>query len=390
MDFAFPPEVAQFREEFRRYLDRVVTPELMHELRSRDSLESTGPLARAFMRRLGEDGYLGIGWPKEYGGGGKNPLFTYIVRYELDYRGLPYPLLSISTVGPTLMRVGTEEQKREILPKILRAEITFAVGYTEPEAGTDLASLKTRAVREGDEYVINGQKIFTSLAQEADYIWLACRTDPEAPKHKGISIILVPTNAEGFSVKPLYLSTGGRTNITYYDNVRVPVKNLVGEENRGWYYITTQLDFERVAISPVAQLERVFDSLCDLLREAPPQGNGRHALRTVLAEQASTVYVLKVMDLRIAAMISEGEVPVAEASLIKVLANECRIKLLSAVMSILGPRALLRRDSPLAIKDRAGMTFESQLRGSLINLFGGGNNDIQRDLIANHGLKLPR
>jgi len=390
MDFAYPPELLAFREEFRRYLDQVVTPELVQELRSRDGLESTGPLARAFMQRLGQDGYLGIGWPKEYGGGGRSPLYTYVVRYELEYRGLPFPILSVGTVGPTLIRVGTEEQKREFLPKILRAEVNFAIGYTEPEAGTDLASLKTRAVRQGDEYVINGQKVFTSQAHEADYIWLACRTDPEAPKHKGISIILVPTDVEGFSVRPFPLAGGGRTNITFYDNVRVPVKNLVGEENRGWYYITTQLDFERVAISPVAQLERLFDSLCDLLREAGVRGNGSGTLATALAEQAATVYVLKVMDLRVAAMIADGEVPVAEASLMKVLANEARIRILASVLQVLGPRALLRRQSPLALKDRAGLTFEQQLRASMVNLFGGGNNDIQRDLIATHGLRLPK
>ncbi len=389
MDFAYPPELLEFRQEFRRYLDDIVSPELVHELRSRDGMESTGPLARAFMQRLGRDGYLGIGWPTEYGGGGKSPLYTYVVRYELEYRGLPFPILSVGTVGPTLIRVGTEEQKREFLPKILRAEINFAIGYTEPEAGTDLASLKTRAVREGDEYVINGQKVFTTQAHEADYIWLACRTDPEAPKHKGISIILVPTDVEGFSARPFPLAGGGRTNITFYDNVRVPVKNLVGEENRGWYYITTQLDFERVAISPVAQLERLFDSLCDLLREGRSR-RGDGFLRTVLAEQASTVYVLKVMDLRVAAMIADGEVPVAEASLMKVLANESRIRLLAAALQVLGPQGLLRRDSPLALKDRAGLTFEQQLRASMVNLFGGGNNDIQRDIIATHGLKLPR
>ena len=386
MDFQYPPELVAFREEFRRYLDAVVTPELAEEIRTE---EWGGPQAKALWRRLGADGYFGLGWPFEYGGGGKSLLYLHAFNYEMAYRRLPLPLVTLSTVAPTLMRIGSEAQKREYLPRILRGEIEFAIGYTEPEAGTDLASLKTRAIRDGDEYVINGQKSFTSGAHHADYVWLAVRTDPEAPKHRGISILIVPLDAEGLEVRPLHIMAGSRTNITFYNDVRVPVSALVGEENRGWQYITTQLDFERVAISPVAHIERLFDWLCELVREGRLDASDRWTGAT-LARTAADLNVLKVMDLKVACMVANGEVPVYEASVLKVLSNEFRVTLAGDVLQMLGGAGLIRRGSPGAWLDSSGDTIERQLRDSVTNLFGGGSNDIQRDLIATHGLGLPR
>ncbi|MDP3767422.1 MAG: acyl-CoA dehydrogenase family protein [Dehalococcoidia bacterium] len=230
MDFAYPAEIAAFREELRRYLDTAVTPDLVEEIRSGE--EWGGPRAREFWRRLGADGYFGIGWPEEYGGGGKSVLYLHAFNYEMAYRRLPIPLVTLNTVAPTLMRAGTEEQKQEYLPKILRGEIEFSIGYTEPEAGTDLASLKTRAVRDGDSYVVNGQKLFTSGADHADYVWLAARTDPDAPKHKGISVLIVPIASEGVEVRPLPVMSGTSTTVTFYDDVRVPATALVGASLR--------------------------------------------------------------------------------------------------------------------------------------------------------------
>jgi len=387
MDFEYPREVAEFRREFARYLDRIVTPDLVEEIAS-GSAESPGPLTRAFWKRLAADGYFGMGWPVEYGGGGKSILYLHAFNYEMMYRRLPLPVVTLNTVAPTLMRIGSEEQKREYLPKILRAEIEFAIGYTEPEAGTDLASLNTRAVREGDNYVINGQKIFTTGAHQADYLWLAVRTDPDAPKHRGISLLIVPLGLEGIEVRPLPIMHGGRTNVVFFDNVRVPVTALVGEENRGWYYMTTQLDFERIAISPVAAIERLFDSLCQAFRSGDIEAND-WALST-MASMAADLYVMKVMDLKTAAIVDNGEIPVYEASLLKVLTNEGRVKLLNDALQMLGPRGLVRRGSPGAWLDLARETIERQLRESPITLFGGGSNDIQRDLMAIHGLGLSR
>ncbi len=208
---------------------------------------------------MGADGWLGIGWPVEVGGRARPAIEQYIFFDEVQRAGFPIPFLTLCTVGPTLMKYGTEEQRAKMLPAILRGELHFAIGYSEPEAGTDLASLKTRAVRDGDDYVIHGQKVFTSLAEYADYIWLAVRTDPDAPKHKGISILMVDTRLPGFSLTPIHTLGGNRTNATYYDGVRVPVSMRVGRENEGWKLITTQLNHERVALmspGPVDPLRR--------------------------------------------------------------------------------------------------------------------------------------
>jgi len=383
MDFAYPQEVKAFQEEFKRFLDSVVTPELMQEV-STGPTEGGGPRphTKAFWRKLGEAGYMGLGWPKEYGGGGKSALFLHAFNEEMSRRGLPVPAVTLNMVGPAIARFGSEAQKKEFLPRILRGEIEFSIGYTEPEAGTDLASLKTRAVRDGDYYVINGQKVFTTGAEHADYVWLAVRTDPQAPKHRGISVIIVPLNSEGITIRPFPLMWGGQTNFVFYDNVRVPVSNLVGEENRGWYYMTAQLNFERVAISPVIQMERTFHSLCERLRREGRKAD-RDWARTALAAMAADIYAMKVMDLRVAAMIAEGEVPLWEASLLKTMANELSIKMMGDVMQVVGPSGLIRKGSP------GGSTLPQQ-RLNVNHLFGGGNNDIQRDLIATHGLKLPR
>lgn len=384
MDFAYPRDVLQFREEFGRYLDSVITPELLSEI-SISGAETTGPLTKAFWRRLGEDGYFGLGWPTEYGGGGKSVLYLHAFNYVMMYRRLPVPIVTLNTVAPALMRVGSEAQKQEYLPRILRGEIEFAIGYSEPGAGTDLASLETRAVRDGDTYVVNGQKVFTSGAHHSDYVWLAVRTDLEAPKHRGISLLIVPLDSEGVEVRPFPTMGGYRTNITFYDNVRVPLSALVGEENRGWTYITTQLDFERVAISPIPGIERVFDSLVGLFRE-----NGHTAgewTRAAFARWAADINALKVMDLKMASMIDNGEVPYYEASLLKVLSTEFQTRFYNEALQALGSSGLVKRGSPGEVLNG---DIERSLKSSTVLLFGGGSNDVQRDIIATHGLGLAR
>ena len=384
MDFAYPREVRDFRTEFGSYLDSVVTDELLREV-STSGAETTGPLTKAFWRRLGEDGYFGLGWPEEYGGGGKSVLYLHAFNYVMMYRRLPVPIVTLNTVAPALMRVGSEAQKQEYLPRILRGEIEFAIGYSEPGAGTDLASLETRAVRDGDTYVVNGQKVFTSGAHHSDFVWLAVRTDPEAPKHRGISLLIVPLDSEGVEVRPFPTMGGYRTNITFYDNVRVPLSALVGEENRGWTYITTQLDFERVAISPIPGIERIFDSLCGLFRE-----NGHVAgewTRSAFSRWAADINALKVMDLKMASMIDNGEVPYYEASLLKVVSTEFQTRFYNEALQALGSSGLVKRGSPGEVLNG---DIERSLKSSLVLLFGGGSNDVQRDIIATHGLGLAR
>lgn len=383
MDFEYPAEVLEFRREFARYLDSVVTPELRAEL-AKSSGEQAGEHTKNFWRRLGRDGYFGVGWPVEYGGGGKSVLHLHAFNQEMGYRRLPVPVVTLNTVAPTLMHIGSEEQKQQYLPGILSGEIEFAIGYTEPQAGTDLASLLTRAVRDGDSYLINGQKIFTTGAHHADFLWLAVRTDPDAPKHRGISLLIVPVASEGVDVQPFLTIGSGRTNIVFLDNVRAPLSALVGEENRGWYYMTTQLDFERVAISPVPYIQRVFEGLCEEMRRTGIAGVWS---RAKLAEMAADLYVLKVMDLKLASMVDNGQVPYYEASLLKVLSTEVQVRFLQDALQMLGSAGLLRRGSPGA---RLGGDIERFLASALILLFGGGSNDIQRDIMATHGLGLSR
>jgi alkylation response protein AidB-like acyl-CoA dehydrogenase len=226
----YTPEQQALRKELREYFEVLLTPEVRAEL---GEPGEGGPLFRDLVRRMGADGWLGIGWPKEFGGQGRPATDQFIFFDEVQRAGAPFPFVTLNTVGPTLMRFGSDEQKAIFLPGILAGEMNFAIGYTEPEAGTDLASLRTRAVLDGDEWVINGNKVFTSGANQADYIWLACRTDPDAPKHKGISMILVPTSSPGFTHTPIVTVGGNVTTATYYDDVRVPAANLVGAVNEG-------------------------------------------------------------------------------------------------------------------------------------------------------------
>ena len=266
---------------------------------------------KRIVKQIAADGWLGIGWPTEYGGQNRSPIEQLIFFDETQRAEAPVPMLSINTVGPTIMAFGTDEQKDRFLPGILAGELNFAIGYTEPGSGTDLASLQTRAVRDGDEYVINGQKIYTSLAAHADYIWLAARTDPEAPKHKGISIILVPTDAPGVDIQPLDIMAIGDTTATFYDDVRVPVTNRVGEENAGWSLITSQLNYERVAICNAGMIWRYLEEVTRFAQEHDdPDGGGklidREWVRLALARVRSNAEVLQLLNWKVAVRPDRG------------------------------------------------------------------------------------
>jgi alkylation response protein AidB-like acyl-CoA dehydrogenase len=286
------------------------------------------------------------------------------------------------------MAFGTEEQKKEYLPGIWSGEIRFAIGYTEPNAGTDLASLQTRAVRDGDEWVINGQKIFTSEAHVSTHVWLAARTDPDAPKHKGISMFIVPIDAPGVTMTPMWTMSGLRTNQTFYDNVRVPGDALVGEENRGWYIVAHALNHERVGLAPTSGLGRSFDLLIEYLREKRPGLLRDQAVRLRLAEMKAELHMQRALATKNGSIIANGGTPTMEASMAKVWSSELRYRLHSTAMDLLGRYGGLTREAGDAAP--AGGRMESTYRMSPILRFGGGTNEVQRDIIAQRGLGLPR
>ncbi|MFQ5351535.1 MAG: acyl-CoA dehydrogenase family protein, partial [Candidatus Binatia bacterium] len=350
-----------------------------------------GPVFREVVGRLGADGWLGIGWPKEYGGQGLTPLEQFIFWDETYRARAPLPVITVNTVGPTLMRYGSEEQKARLLPAILKGRLFFAMGYTEPSAGTDLASLTTSAVRDGDDYVINGQKIYTTHANDADYVWLAVRTDPHAPKHKGITILLVPMDAEGITVTPIYTLGGERTNATYYDNVRVPVGNRVGEENAGWKLITSQLNHERITLAAPGLADRILDEVWAWAAHTSSSGGSRMIDESWVQLNLARVYAkleaLKLLNWRCAWAAGAGVPDMAEASAVKVMGTEFFMECYRLLLEIVSSAGLVRAGEPGAL---FGGLLEQAYRGATTLTFGGGVNEVQRDLIAMAGLGLPR
>ncbi len=342
------------------------------------------------IRRMGQDGWLGLGWPSEFGGQGRGPIDQMIFVEESHWAGVPLPLLTLNSVGPTLMSLGTEEQKERFLPGILRGQIHFSIGYTEPTAGTDLASLRTRAVRDGDEYVITGEKLYTSAIQYADYIWLAVRTDPDAPKHKGLSVLIVPTDAPGFHWTPLRTVAGEFTSATFYDGVRVPAANLVGHENQGWKLITNQLNHERVAICPVSGILRsIADVRAWACQERRPDGSrlvDQQWVQVHLARLEARAEYLKLLNWKVAWASGQGLNP-ADASATKVFGTEFALEAYRLLLEIVGQAGYLPEGSPGAVLRGR---LERNSRSQTIFTFGGGTNEVQRDIIAMIGLGLPR
>jgi len=383
----FTDEQRALQAELREYFAGLMTP----EERAAAGGESMGPAYRAVIRRLGRDGWLGVGWPREYGGRGLGPVEQLIFLEEAARAEVPIPMVTLNTVGPTIAAQGTEEQKERFLPGILAGEIHFAIGYSEPNAGTDLASLQTRAVLDGDEYVVNGQKVFTTGAHDAEYIWLACRTDPEAPKHRGISILIVDTRSPGFAWTPIWTLGGGHTNATYYEDVRVPASMIVGEVNQGWRLITTQLNFERVALGPSADIFRDLDAVTSWARETSASDGSRMIdkewVRLNLARVRAKAEVAGLFNWRVASLQEHGKLNPADASAMKVYGTELRIESLRLLMEVLGPEATLEKGAPGAVLAGA---LEQQYRGAVVGTFGGGVNEIQREIIGAAGLGMPR
>jgi alkylation response protein AidB-like acyl-CoA dehydrogenase len=386
----FSPEQKALRQEIRGYYRELFTPELRRAF-DEEHEQMGGPVFREIVGRLGKDGWLGIGWPVEYGGQGRTPIEQFIFWDETYRARAPLHIIPVNTIGPTIMQFGSEEQKADFLPRILRGELFFAVGYTEPNAGTDLASLQTRAERQGDEYVINGQKLFTTHAHDAEYIWLAARTDPDAPKHRGISIILVPTDAPGFSCTPLYTLGRERTNATYYENVRVPVANRVGPENAGWTLITSQLNHERITLATPGFAESLLDEVWSWAGETPAPGGGtmleQQWVQVHLARVYAKLRALQVLNWRSAWSLSEGVPNMAEASALKVMGTEFFVEAYDLLLEIVNAAGIVVEGEPGAL---FGGCLENAYRGATTLTFGGGVNEVQRDIIAMAGLGLPR
>ncbi|MCX5585841.1 acyl-CoA dehydrogenase family protein [Streptomyces erythrochromogenes] len=337
---------------------------------------------RGLLRRIGADGLLGLGWPVAYGGQGRGADEQFVFFDEAYRAGAPVSMVTLNTVGPTLMKYGTEEQKDYFLPRILAGEIVFAIGYSEPEAGTDLASLRTRAVRDGADWLIDGQKIFTSNAQNADWIWLACRTEPQAPKHKGISIILVPTHDPGFSWTPIDTVGGLTTTATYYDSVRVPAGNLVGPEHGGWGLITNQLNHERVALAAIGmQAEDFYELALRHARTPDPATGERPAdlpwVRSRLAEAHARLAAVRLLNWRLVQDVGGGSLAPGDASGVKFLGTESAVEVYRMCQEVVGEEALVRGAAAFA-----GGELERMNRAAQINTFGGGVSEVQREIVA--------
>ena len=389
MDYQFTPEQEEFREQVRAFVRDEVPKEIIEQIQSAPD-GAASEAGREFKRLLGKKGLLGISWPTEYGGAGKPLIHQFILTEELGYHGLPYGGLSLTSVGPTLFRAGTDEQKQEYLSGILSGEMEFALGYTEPSAGTDLGSLQTRAVADGDDYVINGQKIFTSAAHYSTHIWLAARTDPNEPKHRGVSLMIVPLDTPGITIRPLWTMGDGRTNEVFFEDVRIPRKNLVGEENRGFYIVAMALDYERAAVAPISPLQRNLDELVQFAKDTKRNGATLAEdpiIRHKLADLGVQVGILRLFSYRNAWMIENDLVPTKEASIAKIWSSELAQRLAATALEIMGPAGQLKKGSKWAnLQGR----FERYDRQVPLMRFGAGTNEIQRNIIAQRGLGLPR
>jgi alkylation response protein AidB-like acyl-CoA dehydrogenase len=378
------PEQRQLQGELRQYFSNLISSDEMKAMEK----DRHNDAYRAVIRRMGKDGKLGVGWPKKFGGLGFGAVEQSIFVNEAHRADVPLPAVTLQTVGPVLQQFGTELQKKKFLPSILAGEVHFAIGYSEPEAGTDLASLRTSAVRHGDEYIVNGQKMWTTGGHDADYIWLACRTDPEAVKHKGISILIVDTKDPGFSWTPVILSDGAHhTNATYYNDVRVPADMLVGEENGGWRLITTQLNNERVMLGPAGRTAGIYDRLHEWASK--PGGDGvtpidHQDVKRALGEIYSMWRINELLNWQVAA--GGEEINIADAASTKVFGTESVQYIGRLAEEIVGKYGNPAESATAELLD----WLDSQTKRNLVITFGGGVNEVMREMIAASGLKVPR
>jgi 3-oxocholest-4-en-26-oyl-CoA dehydrogenase alpha subunit len=389
MRYEYSPEQVAWRDEVRAFCKRHVSEALRAEMREAGN-EGDGPLAKAFHRQLFEKGWWGVGWPKDFGGMGKAAVEQYIFIEEMQMAGAPAMNLSVTSVAPTILREGTEEQKAKFLPPILKGEYDFAVAYSEPNAGTDLAALTTRAELDGDEWVVNGQKIWNTGAHTATHNWVAVRTEPDKPKHQGISMMIVPMKTPGIEVQGIWTMSNIRTNAVFFDNVRVPRDHLIGQRGMGFYYAMMALDFERIQIGCVGMLQRLFEELKAYVRRTRRDGKPLGTVpwvRRAMAELDVRIEVGRQLGLLNAWLIDQGQVPTKEGSMSKVYVSELNAHMATVGMEIMGVAGQLAPDDPAApLHGRLQWLYTI----APMQRFGGGTNEIQRMIIAQRGLGLPR
>ncbi|KJH77895.1 acyl-CoA dehydrogenase family protein [Pseudomonas sp. ES3-33] len=380
------PEQHALRHKVRDYFQALMTPDMRDQLRGKEG----GDLFRQTIRQMGRDGWLAVGWPKAHGGQGYAATEQLIFFEEANIAGAPLPFVTISTVGPSLMAHGSELQKERFLPGIAAGEIMFAIGYSEPDAGSDLAVLKTSARQDDEGFLVNGNKLWTSGAESADFVWLAARTHSTQARHKGISLLIVDTTTPGFS-HTLIPTTSIPTTATYYDNVRVPNEMLVGQLHGGWKLITSQLNHERLGLGTwsdkvVALFRRVYlwARACD---EQGRRAMDKAWVRSSLAECYARLEAMRLINMRIAADLDRDRMDVALSSTTKVFGSESAIEILRKLAGILGANGSMRSGSAATLLQGE---LEFELRSSPTLTFGGGTNEIQRELIAQFGLGMPR
>jgi alkylation response protein AidB-like acyl-CoA dehydrogenase len=387
----FTPEQLNLQREIRQYMKDIMTPELAQEMRNPEYFEGGGPEFRRLLKKMGSDGWIALSWPKKYGGREASPIEQYIFTDEVMRAGFPYPFLTTESVGPVLAEHGSEEIRKTVVQGILKGEVIIAVGYSEPGAGTDLASLTTKAEKTADGWLINGQKMWTSLANYADYVWLAARTDPDAAKpHKGLSMFLMPVDNPGFSLTPVH-TLGVRTNATYYQDVQLPDSALVGELNNGWRMITGQLNRERLSLVNYGPIAALYEDTAQWAAQTLG-GDGQPIInqpwvQANLAKVKIGAEALRLICLKQAWAMTGGNLAMADASAAKVYGSEFFVECYRMLLEIMGQAGALHRDSIGAILQGK---LEMRYRVGSVLTFGGGANEVQRDIISAAGLWMPR
>ena len=380
----------KLKDELKEYFSALLNKELLSEMSDPQFFEGGGPEFKKALKIMGQDGWIGLSWPKEFGGKEFTPIEQYIFVEEIMRTGFPFPFLTTESVGPMIAQYGSDWAKETIAKSILRGETIFAIGYSEPNAGTDLASLKTQALPDKEGFKINGQKIWTSLANYADYIWLAARTNSEVKKHKGISMFIVPTDDEGFSYTPIQTLGDVTTNMTYYDDIYVSKDNLVGELNSGWNLITSQLNLERLALVNHGPVDELYHQLLSLAKSTKVDSKNVLSdidwVKSNFAKIYSGLETLKLICWKQVWGMENDVLSMTDASLAKIYGSEYFIEAYRMMMEIFGELSIIRDDSLSILNSR----LERMYRTASILTFGGGTNEVQRDIISMAGLLMPR
>ncbi|MGI9432272.1 MAG: acyl-CoA dehydrogenase family protein [Myxococcota bacterium] len=391
MDFELLPEEEAFEKEVEAFLDAHHSPDVMDAHPEQLSQTVDSPAKRAFMKKLAEQGWLGMSWPQEYGGKGLSGIYDFILTEALARRGAPQPGKGVGIVGKTIIRNGSERMKQEFLPQIIRGEIEFAIGYSEPQAGSDAANMQLRATRDETRggWVLDGQKIWTTSAHFADWYWVGARTDPDVRKHKGITLFLIPMDHPGLTLSPTWTIGDERTNDVFFDDVFVSDDYVVGELNQGWTYICEALDLERFAMMPVGPLEKKVEALFDWVREAERDGEALQedpAVRSRVAQIATELEVSRLLQRRVISDALGGGIPTVQSSMYKLFMNETGQRVADAALDWMGAAGQLRAGEAGA---PVGGRFERSYRYTVVDTIGGGASEIQKNIIARRGLGLP-